>query len=402
MKTTTSSRLKLLSAAAAVVFLAAVFSWNTYQNATHEDYHNSNFSKFWIAGHMVLTGQNPYDPTQWYNAHIQLGATWIPDKIFLYPLPQAFLLVPLALLPPQASFLFWGILSQTILAITCFVLLNQPGWIRQKRLFVPLVIFFLFFGPVYLSLQIGSIGAIAMAALLVAIILLEQNKSLPAGLALSLLALKPPQGFPILFLAGIWFLFRRDWKAIAGMILGGLILLIGGLIYDPLWIQKFLNNSESILGRTLGVQSNLWSLSYLACNANGTCTAILGGVLFVGLITAGGWFVWRFRSQLTAWETFSIIIPIAFVCAVYLFAYDQMLFIFPIVWIAAKLVERTKSYVPSLLFMIGLDVLSIALLVVQANTKSDVWNISITIIVLGLCFWLLRVDKRSLEQLNRL
>ncbi len=344
---------------------------------------------------MVLTGQNPYDPTQWYKAHIQLGATWIPDKIFLYPLPQAFLLVPLALLPTQSSFLLWGILSQTILAITCFALLNQPGWIRQRRLFIPLVIFFLFFGPVYLSLQIGSIGAIAVAALLVSIMLLDQNKSLPAGLTLSLLALKPPQGFPILFLTGVWFLFRRDWKAIGGMLIGGLILLISGLLYDPMWVQKFLNNSQSVLGRTLGVQSNLWSLSYLACNTNGTCTAILGTVLFISLLAAGGWLVWRFRAQLTAWETFNLIIPIAFVCAVYLFAYDQILFIFPIVWIAAKLVERTKSYIPTFLFMIGLDVLSIALLVVQANSKSDAWNISITVIVLGLYFWLLQADKKS-------
>jgi hypothetical protein len=170
--------------------------------------------------------------------------------------------------------------------------------------------------------------------------------------------------------------------------------LVSGLLYDPLWIQKFLGNSQSVFDRTLGVQSNLWSISYLACNQNGTCTAILGGILFIGLLAAGGWIVWRFRTQLTPWEAFNIIIPIAFVCAVYLFAYDQILFIFPIVWITAKLVERTKSYIPPLLFMIVLDVLSLALLVVQANTKSDAWNISITIIVLGFYLWLLAKDKK--------
>ncbi|MGZ3391990.1 MAG: hypothetical protein ACXVCF_20670, partial [Isosphaeraceae bacterium] len=107
---------KFLTAAAAILFLAAVFTANTLQNASHEDYRDSNFSKFWIAGHMVLRGLNPYDPAPWYDEHVQLGATWIPDHIFLYPLPQAFFLAPLGLLSASQAFLVWSFLSQLVIA----------------------------------------------------------------------------------------------------------------------------------------------------------------------------------------------------------------------------------------------------------------------------------------------
>jgi hypothetical protein len=89
-----------------------------------------------------------------------------------------------------------------------------------------------FFGPMYLTLHAGSVGAIALLALLAAILLLEKDKSLLAGIMLSLTMLKPPQGVPILFLAGIWFLARRDWKAIYGVAIGGIALLLIGMIQE--------------------------------------------------------------------------------------------------------------------------------------------------------------------------
>ncbi len=401
MKASSSSVSRFIGTAASLIFLGAVFAFNSLQNATHEDYRNANFAKFWIAGHMVLTGQNPYDPAQWYSQHLRLGSTWTPDRIFLYPLPQAFFVAPLALLPPAESFIVWGIISQAIIATSCFALLNRGGSNGQKRLFLPLVIFLLFFGPVYLGLQIGSIGVIALAVLAASILLLDANKSLLAGVVLSVLTLKPPQGLPILFLVGLWFLFKHDGKAILGIMAGGLILVVVGLLYDPHWMEKFISNSEVVSSRTLGAQSNLWSISYLICNRNGYCTAALGSVIFVVLLAFGGWMIWRHRASLTPWEALNIIIPISFVCALYLFAYDQILYLFPIVWICGKLVQRTKSYLPTFLFLIFLDVMSFGLLLIQATTQSDTLNIITTITVLGLYLWLLETDKHpALEKVR--
>jgi hypothetical protein len=192
------TKIKILGATACLIILMTAFIFNSLQNLSHEDYHSSNFLKFWVAGHMILTGQNPYDANQWYEEHLKVGATQVPDKIFLYLLPQAYFLVPLALIPISESFIIWGIISQAIIAATCFILLNQFIKPERNRLFLPLVFFLLFFGPIYLSLQVGSIGAIALAVLMVAVLMLERKKSFLAGIVLSILILKPSQGLPII------------------------------------------------------------------------------------------------------------------------------------------------------------------------------------------------------------
>lgn len=378
---------------AGVAGLAAIFALNSINNSRHEDYRNSNFAKFWVAGRMILTGENPYDPAQWHAAQARLGATWIPDRIFLYPLPQAFLLVPLTLLPPGTSFIAWGIVSQVVVAACCWMLLRGRGAVETRRLFFPLVIFLLFFGPVYLSLQIGSIGAVALAALAGAILLLDAKRSFAAGLALSVLILKPPQGVPILLLAGTWFLLQRDRRALSGTIAGVIALLASGLLYDPGWIGKFVANSEAVSVRTLGGQSNLFSLAGRACNGGIACTMASGGVLFLVAWGVTALLLRRYRER-TAWEAFNLIIPTAFVSAIYLFGYDQIVYVIPITWICAELVQQSRSYVLPFLALVALDVGSMGILYLQATSQMDTWNAATTFVVLGLCIWLLE-RKRS-------
>jgi len=390
---TRSSIIKVMGLTAGLMILAAVFLFNSLQNSSHEDYRDSNFLKFWVAGHMILTGQNPYDSTQWYNEHIKLGASQVPDKIFLYPLPQAYLLVPLAMIPIGESFIIWGIFSQAIMAATCFVLLNHFATTGRNRLFYPLVVFLLFFGPIYLSLHVGSIGAIALAFLIVAILLLERKKTLLAGIVLSMLILKPSQGLPILFLAGCWFLFKQDWRVIIGMGVGGLILLLSGLFVDPHWIQEFLNNSHAVSDRTLGLQSNIYSFAYLSCNKNINCMWITGTIGLVFLLGLGVYYLWSNRERLTTWEAINIIVPLGFVSTIYLWSYDQLLYIFPIAWITVELVKTTRSYLVSFIFLLGLDILSFFSLAVQAETHADLLSVTTTILIIGLCLWLFHLKN---------
>jgi hypothetical protein len=388
-----STTIKVIGVILCSMILILGFFFNSLQNLSHEDYRNSNFLKFWAAGHMILTGQNPYDPTRWYEEQLNLGATQVPDRIFLYPLPQAYFMIPLALLPITGSFIVWGIISQAIIAATCFILLNKFAKTEQIRLFLPLVVFLLFFGPIYLSLHIGSIGAMALVALLGAILLLERRKTFLAGMLFSILVLKPSQGLPILFLVGLWFLVKRDWKVIIGMTLGGMILFISGWLYDPLWVQKFLLNSQTVTGRTLGLQSNIFSYAYLYCNKEVDCTRIMGAVGILLVLGLGCVFLWFNRERLSIWEVVVIIIPIGFVSTIYIWSYDQLLYIFPILWISANLVKKTKSYLLTFIFLIILDTLSFIALVVQAKTQNDLLSGITTILVLTLSLWLFSTKK---------
>jgi Glycosyltransferase family 87 len=397
MKQHRLSFLKTAGIVLTVIILGVIFYLKAMQNYTHQDYTNSNFFFFWLSGRMMWTGQNPYNSAQWLAGHDAFGATWKPNQIFPYPLPLAFFMAPLGLLSLGQAYIVWQIVSEIIIALIVLWLLSHWQGQAQRLLFLPLIIFLLFFGPVYLTLQIGSVGPLALAAILLAILLLERDQSLLAGIILSLTILKPPQGLTILILAGIWFLARRNWKAIIGVAVGGITLLIVGMLRDPLWVIKFRGASGIILDRTLGVDSNIYSYAYLACNQNLPCMWIagtLGSILILGL---GAYYLWRNRDRFSAWEAFNIIIPLGFVSTIYLWSYDQLPYVIPIVWIVGTLVERTKSYLQVFVFLIILDVLSIYSLLVQAHTQKDLLSILNTILVLGMCLWLMRGTSKSVS-----
>ncbi len=70
-------------------------------------------------------------------------------------------------------------------------------------------------------------------------------------------------------------------------------------------------------------------------------------------------------------SAFNLIIPIAFLTAIYLWCYDQLLYIVPVVWISTRLLTKRRSYVPVLGFLMVLDLLSLVALAVQAYIRQD-------------------------------
>jgi lysylphosphatidylglycerol synthetase-like protein (DUF2156 family) len=96
------------------------------------------------------------------------------------------------------------------------------------------------------------------------------------------------------------------------------------------------------------------------------------------------------------WEAFNVIIPIGFVSTIYLWAYDQILYVIPIVWIVSMLVERKQSYIQAFIFVIVLALVSIIAMILHAYTQKDIWNLGTTIIVLGMVLQLYRLKQKRL------
>jgi hypothetical protein len=382
--------LQIAGVALTIAVLGTIFYAKAEYNYAHQDYRNSNFFFFWLAGRMVWTGQNPYNSVQWLAAHDALGVTWKPNKIFPYPLPLALFMAPLGLLSLPNAYIAWQIATQVFILITVWVLLNHWKQPAQLRLVLPVMIFLLFFGPIYLILNVGSDGALALIFVLIALTLLEKDQAFYAGVVLAMTMLKPPQGITLLILVAAWFLARRDWKAILGLILGGFFLVIVGFMQDPLWISKFLTAGQAVINRTLGVQSNVWAVSYLICRENWTCGLAVGGICaFLGM-GFGGFFLWKNHARVTPWEVFNLSIPIAFVSTIYLWSYDQILYVIPIIWIIGNLVEGTKHYFFAFLFLIVLDLVSLTAMALIASTGKDLWSLANSLLVFGATIWLLR------------
>jgi hypothetical protein len=395
MKTTRQTALQIAAIIFVILALGGIFSWKTAQNYARHGHVDTNFFFFWLSGRMVLNGENPYDATQWLAGQDAYGATWRPNQIFPYPLPLAIFTVPLGFFTIDQAFILWEFISQIILALTVFALLQHWRERAPRLLFLPLIIFLLFFGPVYLTLELGSIGPLALGAILATILLLEKQKSLLAGILLSLTILKPPQGLTILALAGVWFLARRDWKAILGAGIGGIVLLLMGLFLDPLWLFKFRDAGQAVLDRTMGIHSNIYSFAYLACRQNTSCMWGLGTIGTILILGLGSIYLWRNSSKLSNWQAFNLIIPLGFMSTIYLWSYDQLPYVIPITWIAGTLIEKTKSFVYAFLFLIIVDLISFAALTTLAITGKDLLSLSTTLLVIGMCLWLTRWKGRA-------
>ena len=382
MKAGSDKTLKVIGILVTLALLAAMFQWRATQNFSRKNYYSSNFFVFWLSGRLLLEGESPYDAAHWASGHEIYGSVTPREPTFLYPLPLAVFLTPLGLVSVAHAYFIWQWLGQAAIAIVVYFLLKRWNTSAHNRLLAPIMLFLLFFGPIYLSLQIGSLGPLTLLCIFGALYFLDTDRLILAGLLLSLTMFKPSQGVPILFLLGLVFLMKRQWKAIFGILLGGSLLLLIGLAIDPDWVSVFLNSSQAAFDRRLGVQSNVWSFSYLACNGNNSCYTALGTAGMLVLLVGCAFYLWRNHQQLTYWQIFNLVLPVSFIATLYLWAYDQILYVLPLVWIIGTMVEKQRSYVFAFVFTATIGLFSFFALAQQALTGSDLWSLGTTILLL--------------------
>jgi hypothetical protein len=191
--------LKMIGTVFAVTLLGSVFYMRAVRENDNQKGTYTNFFVFWLSGNLILNGQSPYNPDAWLAGHAANGYEQPAESIFLYPLPLAVLISPLGFFPPEQASLAWKILSQSLMALAIFILLGKWQTPAHQRLFVPLVLICLYYGPVLLTQRGGSIGAITLLTVSIAIVLMQKNQwPFASGFLLAFTMLKPPQGLLIL------------------------------------------------------------------------------------------------------------------------------------------------------------------------------------------------------------
>src|ERR1041385_6121500 len=203
-----------------------------------------DFGAYWQAGHMILSGQNIYDPAQW-EAVRQLNSTAFQSgQTFQYPLPLAMLFTLPALLPIQVAYTFWMFLSQVAVLLSIMILLSfYPARSGYLELLAIAGIFF--FRPMFSILNSGQILGLLLVPLALSIRLFQDGKWLAGGLILSILCLKPSIGFPLLILTGIWLVFSKQWRGIWGIGAGSLVLMLIGALVNPHWVMNYISVSDN-------------------------------------------------------------------------------------------------------------------------------------------------------------
>ena len=365
------------------------------------DYRNNDFFTFWLAGHMVLHGGDPYSPLQWVAGHHAFGVTWIPNQAYVYPLPLSLLFVPLGLLSLHQAFIVWVALSIIMILVALALLLKlQAG---SGRFVIPLFAGTIFFRPTTLTLFTGQVSSWLLLLVTIIAILWEKGKWEWGSLLLPILMLKPNLGAPMVVLLGLWLLFQKRYRAILAMVVMGMILLTVGFLQNPHWISAYWGIGNTKLAETFGGSPTVWGLGALISHNQITATLIFGSL--TGLLVLFGFL----RVLLSAHPTMRPVDVVALAVCVtllvtpYTWTYDQLLLILPLTSAILAMDRIGVRFLVTASVFLAIDVLAVILLIFDTLMQVEIWNVLVPLAVFGLCLVYLsrRIPSSNLEAVSK-
>jgi hypothetical protein len=330
-----------------------------------------DFGAYWQAGHMVLSGQDVYDRTQWVAVRELMGTALHSEPTFQYPLPLAIFFALLAWLPIQTAYTLWIFLTQVAVLTSIVILLDlYPAKSGYLELLAIAGIFF--FRPMFSILNSGQILGLLLLLVSVSIRLFASGRWFSGGFILAVLSLKPSVGFPILLLSGLWLLSRKQWKGIGGLLAGGLTLVLIGALVNPRWLIDYVNIGGYSFWKYYGVNPTLWGIVDKIFKIDSLSVAIgLVGVAAVFAMEA--YLFWRNKSNVEAFPAFASIVPAALFVAPYLWHHDQILLTIPIVFLLISISVK-YGIGKAGIFMFGIVALAFAMVTIAYMVGHDVWS----------------------------
>ena len=368
-----------------IVFLLIALGTNFANRAigSNEDIPN-DFLTYWLASRMVLAGGNPYDPMQWATAHSTYEVEFIANQSFLYPIPMAIMLIPLGLLPLKSAFLLWSGLALLMITIAVILLLKSHISPLSLSMFLPLFFGILLFRGTITSILNGQIAPLLFLFLSLAVHWFSRRRDHWAGLAISFLLLKPSIGGPLTLLMAIGFLATRNWAALMGLAAGSMSILLLGSIYSPRWIVDFVLISIHKASDNLGYAPTLWGIAGAACGYKAACTMVGGALLSIGLAALILGFFIRKRSHISPPNMLALALPVALVSTPYLWAYDHLLAIIPLILLIKRMEKHGVSYIVKASPILIFDLLALLLVLLAFEVGFDVWSALVPLSVLWL------------------
>lgn len=370
-----------------IVFICILFGFTSKLIVHPDNYPNSDFFSFWLSGRMLSSGQDPYEAEGWVGAHYKYGAEWISDRTFLYPLPLAILFVPFGLLPLYIAFLAWVWLSLILLWTSVALLLSSFG-VNWKHYVTPIVLGILLYRPTIPLLVNGQLSAIFLSVIVGSGVLWERGRWLWGGVLLSILFLKPNIGVPILALVVLYLLVYKSYGGLLGIVLGGAGILITGLLFDSAWIGKYLDVLQGKQLETFGYSVTLWGLFALAVDFHRNLTFLLG--VFFTLLGCSSYLIKIVKTRLAPLQGLALAVTIALLITPYLWPYDQVLLILPIVISMLAMKNRRLPYLVGALSFILLDIFGWLLFGWSLRLQMENPNSLLTLLVLVLLLLALR------------
>lgn len=239
----------------------------------------TDYLQFHTAGLAVRQGdsQKLYDFD--YQARLELqiaGPELVNFHAFITPPFLAYIFVPLSYLTYPMSFFLWSIFGLFCLYLSLrWLTVNNPNKV---------LLWSLTFFPVFAAISFGQNSLLSLLILTMTFILWRKRLPFLAGLAISFILYKPQL---VLGVGLLWLLeWRRDWKAILGLVSGAIGLVVISIVTMPEASKAYLELSRGAISSMLSWEqfprwhAHTWRAFWYLLLPNNLSLAEILGIFF--------------------------------------------------------------------------------------------------------------------------
>ncbi len=305
---------------------------------------------YWAAGKLMLNGDNPYLSENVLELRYQAGifTEFPPNAIFqiMYPPWAMPFMLPLGLFDYPISSLFWLIFHIIIILVCANLVWKIYKGPKESKFILYLVT--VAFAPTFIVLIMGHFTTLHLLGLVGFLFFLQDSKHKPwndfaAGMSASLILIKPQLLYLFIIALLIWTIDKRNWMIIFG---GTTFIVISSLIsivLNPIIFSQYL---ESFSSYTLGV----WATPTL-----GTLLRVIT-LVFIGqdlewlqifpVIFGLSWFIFYYSKHHKSWdwaEELPLIILVSYVTSPYMWTYDMVVLLIPVIAVSIKLMRQPNN-----------------------------------------------------------
>ncbi|MBK7896062.1 MAG: DUF2029 domain-containing protein [Anaerolineaceae bacterium] len=162
--------------------------------------------------------------------------------------------------------------------------------------------------------------------------LVRRERPFLAGIVLSFVIIKPNAFVLFVPAFGLWLLWRRRWRVVAGAAAGGLTMFVISWLVLPGWLFEWLN----VTGKTevTAITPTVWGLAYEIWPE---WWAALGLLFVVGVTAVLGLIIFR-NKHLTETEVMPLALMGSLLTTPYAWVYEHLLLLIPcmLIYLAIK------------------------------------------------------------------
>ena len=279
------------------LLLFAAQVWVTYTYFTTQLPGGNDFYPRWYgAQQLLLAGRNPYDQEVTH----EIAAVLDPlnqqtnSFNFAFPLHVIFSFFPLIWLSYAWAQAIWIVLIIWLACAAQLLLLSLARWRLTPGTVLALLLLTLIFYPVTRTIFLGQFTVHVLFFLVLGFWLRRQGHALAAGVSFSLATLKPQLLVLLLPWLLLWFVYRREWRLLVGLVGGGIVQLLLSLLLLPSWPLDFLRGLGEYAARAGG--RNLLQILLGWLPAGRQAPAVTLASLLLLLL-----FLYQIRQPVLAW-----------------------------------------------------------------------------------------------------